>query len=163
MKPEISAVIRQDIELSQRGKDLWGRCPFHEERTPSFKVSLEHQRFHCFGCGVSGDVIEYVMRRRGIDFKQASELLKIRSFKPTREEIEKKRLVVRFREWCRLETLRILNEWRLLWEITQDIKSEEDMNLRAWAYHDMADLEGLLYILRDGTDEQRYGLYRKAV
>jgi len=112
---------------------------------------------------MSGDVIEYVMRRRGIDFKQASELLKIRSFKPTREEIEKKRLVVRFREWCRLETLRILNEWRLLWEITQDIKTEEDMNLRAWAYHDMADLEGLLYILRDGTDEQRYGLYRKAV
>ncbi len=163
-KPDIATIIGQDVELHQKGRDLWGRCPFHEDHDPSFKVSTERQRFKCFGCGMSGDVIEYVMKRRGLDFKAAVEILGIRNgeYRPDPEEKEKRKLMEAFRDWCRRETNRLLNEWRVLWEITQGIETEEDMNLRAWAYHDMADLEGKLHVFQRGTDEERYVLYRRA-
>ena len=46
-------------------------CPFHNEKTPSFKIYKNGTRYHCFGCGESGDVITFVMKYCGIDFKQA--------------------------------------------------------------------------------------------
>lgn len=165
LKPEIVSIIGRDVELHQKGKDLWGRCPFHSDTNPSFKVSPERQRFRCFGCGTSGDVLEYVMKQRGVDFKEAVEILGIGNggYRPDPREKEKKRLVEGFRDWSRRETNRLLNEWRLLWEITRGIKNDEDMDLRGWAYHDMSDLEGPLHILTRGTDEERYALYHESI
>jgi len=60
------------IELKPHGsRDLIGKCPFHEDKTPSFVVTPEKQLFHCMGCDAAGSVIDFVMRVDGIDFKEA--------------------------------------------------------------------------------------------
>ena len=68
-------IISQYLPLRRTGKNYVGLCPFHNEKTPSFTVSEEKQIFHCFGCGVGGDVFSFVMRQEGIDFKEALRIL----------------------------------------------------------------------------------------
>jgi DNA primase len=64
-------VTEHGIELKRRGKTLFGICPFHEEKTASFAISREAGLFHCFGCGVGGDVIGFVVRFHRISFRDA--------------------------------------------------------------------------------------------
>jgi len=64
------------VRLERRGKDHVGRCPFHEDGTPSLSVSAEKNLWRCFGCEAGGDVIAWVMRREGVSFRHAVELLK---------------------------------------------------------------------------------------
>ena len=71
-KPDIVGIIEEHgTSLRRAGRSLRGLCPFHEEKTPSFNVDPVKQVFHCFGCGASGDVITFVMKLRGLDFKAA--------------------------------------------------------------------------------------------
>jgi len=64
------------IELKPHGrKDLIGKCPFHEDETPSFVVSLDKNLFHCLGCDAAGSVIDLVMKLDGLDFKEAAQKL----------------------------------------------------------------------------------------
>ena len=69
--PVAEVVRRHGVELRGQGKRLTGRCPFHEDRTPSFCVYPETESFHCFGCGASGDVIDFVRRTQGLGFREA--------------------------------------------------------------------------------------------
>lgn len=62
-------------DLRRVGARYTGRCPFHEERTPSFSVSAEHKLYHCFGCGESGDAIGFVSATEALDFPGAVEFL----------------------------------------------------------------------------------------
>ena len=64
------------IELKKGGKDLLGRCPFHEDATASLVVTPGKNLWHCFGCGVGGGPIDWVMKRRGVSFRHAVELLR---------------------------------------------------------------------------------------
>jgi len=74
---DIVEVARRRVSgLEPKGSSLWACCPFHEERSPSFKVDARTQRFRCFGCGASGDAIDLVSRLDGSDFKEASETIK---------------------------------------------------------------------------------------
>lgn len=59
-------------DLRRRGPRLWGRCPFHSERTPSFSISLKNRLWYCFSCGVGGDAIALVMRLHRISFRDAA-------------------------------------------------------------------------------------------
>lgn len=80
-KPDIIHIIEQEgIEL-KRGKAL---CPFHAERTPSFMVNRDRQTFHCWGCGEHGDVISFIMKLKGIPFKDAFVYLGIKSGQPVK-------------------------------------------------------------------------------
>lgn len=65
----------QYIKLKRSGKDYSGLCPFHGEKTPSFHISRDKQLFHCFGCGASGNLVQFVMRMEGLDFVEALKLL----------------------------------------------------------------------------------------
>jgi len=67
-KNDIVSVIGSYIPLTKKGKNYWGRCPFHHEKTPSFAVNAPEQYYHCFGCGASGSVIRFVMEMENIDF-----------------------------------------------------------------------------------------------
>jgi len=58
-------------ELKRRGRLLAGVCPFHNERTPSFHIYPEENRFHCFGCSADGDAIDFIMRLKDLKFKEA--------------------------------------------------------------------------------------------
>ncbi len=64
-------LVSETVELRQRGQDFWGCCPFHGEKTPSFKVNPSTGLWHCFGCGDGGDVFSYVQRREGLEFPDA--------------------------------------------------------------------------------------------
>ena len=57
-------------ELRKMGKSFLARCPFHEEKTPSFHLYADSNRFHCFGCASSGDVIDLVQKILGLSFPQ---------------------------------------------------------------------------------------------
>ncbi len=68
-------IVGRAVPLKRAGSNYKGLCPFHSEKTPSFVVSESHQRFTCFGCGASGDVIEFMKRYYNMDFVQAVEKL----------------------------------------------------------------------------------------
>lgn len=72
---DIVQVIGKYLSLEKKGRNYWGSCPFHHEKTPSFSVNPESQFYHCFGCGVSGDVIKFVEEMESVDFLGAVRLL----------------------------------------------------------------------------------------
>ena len=72
---DIVDVISQYVILKRSGRNFFGLCPFHKEKSPSFSVSPDKQIFHCFGCGVGGNVIHFVSKIENINFKETLELL----------------------------------------------------------------------------------------
>lgn len=74
-KNDIVDVISRYVQLEQKGKNFWGRCPFHHEKTASFCVNSLDQFYHCFGCGTSGDVITFIEQIESLDFPDAVKLL----------------------------------------------------------------------------------------
>lgn len=68
---DIVAMIGAEVELKRVGARHRGLCPFHGEKTPSFYVSAEHQSYHCFGCGVSGDAFSFLMAQEKMSFPEA--------------------------------------------------------------------------------------------
>ncbi len=64
-------LVAETVELRQRGQEFWGCCPFHGEKTPSFKVNPATGLWHCFGCGEGGDVFSYVQKRENLEFPDA--------------------------------------------------------------------------------------------
>ncbi|MFC6288697.1 DNA primase [Levilactobacillus angrenensis] len=67
----IADVVGQYVQLKKSGKNLFGLCPFHEERTPSFSVSEDKQIFHCFSCGRGGNVFKFLMELEHVSFPEA--------------------------------------------------------------------------------------------
>ncbi|MGI6701392.1 MAG: DNA primase [Christensenellales bacterium] len=74
-KTDIHNIVSRYLPLKQKGRNMWGLCPFHHEKTPSFSVNTDGQFYHCFGCGASGDVIKFVMEVEGLDFMDAVKML----------------------------------------------------------------------------------------
>ena len=73
---DIVDVVSGYVRLSKRsGSNMFGLCPFHSEKTPSFSVSPDKQIYHCFGCGKGGGVINFIMEIENLDFRDAVELL----------------------------------------------------------------------------------------
>lgn len=72
---DIVDVISQYVVLKRSGRNFFGLCPFHREKSPSFSVSPDKQIFHCFGCGAGGNVIHFVSKIEGLDFRQTLESL----------------------------------------------------------------------------------------
>ena len=72
---DVVDVISQYVNLTRKGRNYFGLCPFHNVKSPSFSVSPDRQIFHCFGCGVGGNVYTFLMKIEGITFKEALEQL----------------------------------------------------------------------------------------
>jgi len=72
---DIIDVISSYVALKKRGKNYLGLCPFHQEKTPSFNVSPEKQMYHCFGCGVGGNVFTFIMEHDKVSFIEALKTL----------------------------------------------------------------------------------------
>lgn len=64
-------VVSPYVQLKKQGRNLFGKCPFHEERTPSFSVNEEKQIFHCFSCGRGGNAFSFLMEVENMSFPQA--------------------------------------------------------------------------------------------
>jgi len=72
---DIVDVISQYVVLKRSGRNYFGLCPFHKEKSPSFSVSPDKQIFHCFGCGVGGNVFHFISKIEGINFRESLEML----------------------------------------------------------------------------------------
>jgi len=72
---DIVDVISEYVKLDKKGKNYFGRCPFHNEKTASFSVEPVKQIFHCFGCSKGGNVIHFIMAIENLDFPEALKLL----------------------------------------------------------------------------------------
>jgi DNA primase len=72
-------LAERGIVLKRKGRHLFALCPFHEERTPSFVVTPHRGLYHCFGCGLGGDVIGFLIRYDRVSFIQAVRLLAARA------------------------------------------------------------------------------------
>ena len=64
-------LVGETVDLRQRGNEFWGCCPFHGEKSPSFKVNPQTGLWHCFGCSDGGDVFSYVQKRENLEFPDA--------------------------------------------------------------------------------------------
>ncbi len=75
MRNDITDVVSGYVNLKRRGRNMVGLCPFHGEKTPSFNVYTENGSFYCFGCGVGGDVISFIMKIENLDYVDAVKYL----------------------------------------------------------------------------------------
>lgn len=73
--PIVGVVERYGIQLKRQGREHIGLCPLHQEKTASFSVNADRGFYHCFGCGLHGDVIDFVQAIEGIEFREAVERL----------------------------------------------------------------------------------------
>src|SRR5258706_869976 len=74
-RTDIVQLVGRRVKLARKGRVFWGCCPFHNERTPSFKVETERRNYKCFGCGAGGDAFRWVMETEGLSFPEAVERL----------------------------------------------------------------------------------------
>ncbi len=96
---DIVQIIGERIQLNRSGSSLRGLCPFHSEKSPSFFVSEQFQRYKCFGCGETGDVFTFLEKYEGMTFSEALKFLadragiKLDSYKPSPEDDRHQRLL----------------------------------------------------------------------
>jgi DNA primase len=102
---DIVEVISAHTDLRRQGARYTGLCPFHEERTPSFSVEPTEKLYHCFGCGVGGDVIKFVEEKEGLGFAEAVEVLADRYGVELEREQEDPRAEAKRQRRRRLEQL----------------------------------------------------------
>ncbi|HEX5527774.1 MAG TPA: DNA primase [Solirubrobacterales bacterium] len=125
---DIVEVISVHTDLRRQGARYVGLCPFHEERTPSFSVEPQEKLYHCFGCGVGGDVIKFVEEKEGLGFAEAVEMLADRYGVELEREQEDPRAEARRRRRRRLEQLLERSAGfyaNYLWESSEAEKARE--------------------------------------
>jgi hypothetical protein len=162
-KPEIVSVLRDEgIELVRKGRNYWTLCPLHTEDTASFKVDPERQSFYCFGCHEHGDVIAFVMKHRGIAFKDALRLLGISEgglYKPNLGQKKKRDLLSNFRCWCQ-EYYAYLCKW-YLWLQTKKAMVTEEADIPWLFYHAESVWQYRMDILLGHDDKAKFELYEE--
>ena len=72
---DIVDIISQYVVLKRSGRNYFGLCPFHKEKSPSFSVSPDKQIFHCFGCGAGGNVFHFISKIENINFIESVQSL----------------------------------------------------------------------------------------
>ena len=92
-KNDIASVVSEFVELKPRGGRLWGHCPFHTDKTPSFSVTPDKQLFHCFSCKAGGSVIQFIMQAENLSYIDAVRRLAERAGMNMPEEIDDRKLI----------------------------------------------------------------------
>jgi hypothetical protein len=163
-KPDIEEVLMNEgLELKRRGNALWGRCPLHAERTPSFRVDLERQRYYCYGCTSHGDVISFIQKFKSLSFKEALGYLGItgKPTKPDVREVKKRELLKKFKHWCYTKHDSLCSLYRELQEIKALVRTEQDSESLADFYHQESSWMRQIEILQGSDDEAKFNLYKE--
>ncbi len=87
-KNDIVSVVSAYVPLRAKGRNLWGLCPFHNEKTPSFSVSPDKQMYYCFGCGAGGGTVQFVMDMEHLPYSEAINFLAQRAGMELPQEID---------------------------------------------------------------------------
>jgi len=74
-RTDLVQLVGRRVKLTRKGRVMWGCCPFHKEKSPSFKVENERRTYKCFGCGAGGDAFKWLMETEGLTFPESVERL----------------------------------------------------------------------------------------
>ena len=74
-RTDLVQLVGRRVKLIRKGRVMWGCCPFHAEKSPSFKVENERRAYKCFGCGAGGDAFKWLVETEGLSFPEAVEKL----------------------------------------------------------------------------------------
>jgi DNA primase len=74
-RTDLVKLVGRRVKLSRKGRVFWGLCPFHKEKSPSFKVENERRNYHCFGCGAGGSAFKWLQETEGLSFPEAVQRL----------------------------------------------------------------------------------------
>ena len=161
IKPDIlEALEREGLELHKAGSLYKALCPLHNESTPSFTVRQDKQSFCCYGCGKSGDIVDFIKYKYNMTFKEALDYLKIKGGQPGKDYNNKKDLLARFRKWERAQFLSLVKEYRdLIWEI-ENVKVDWELEVKYNYYHRLPVVEWQLDVLIEGSNEDKNKLRR---
>ena len=130
---DIVDIVSESVILKKSGRNFFGLCPFHSEKTPSFSVNPSKQIFHCFGCSAGGNVLTYVMKYHGLSFPEAARMIarKYNIAIETREiDPEKRRQIQLKEELFRLNN-RVMGYYHnCLKSGSQSVEAREYLNQR---------------------------------
>lgn len=168
-KPDIrSILVHEGVALKQRGRTFWACCPFHSEKTPSFKADPDRQTFYCFGCHESGDVIALVRKLHGLSFKDACSYLGLEKSRPDpaliAEYREKKELLAAFRQWekeHRDEIAEVLRRYHYYGAAYVEPFTENELQELAFLQEKIDYLKYVYEILCGKDDRLKYELFRE--
>ena len=166
---DLAQIVRESgVTLRSSGSRKVGRCPFHSEKTPSFYI-FQDQHFKCFGCGISGDCIDFVRKYYGLTFPEALKHLGLESGRITPEvkrDIKRRKrraeLVREFKNWLNRYTAHIGS---LIIETEALMRAgipREDLELYASLLHGLPVWHYHLSILTEGSDKEKFELYKEA-
>ena len=159
-----AVISRYGVELSRRGRNLVGLCPFHADKDPSFTV-FPDGRFKCFGCGEHGDAADFVQKAQGVDFKGALQILGIRPGRPVsakkiRTKKKRRTLISQFRAWEIYASDYAGTMVRCAHKVLSAIKDPGDLDLFAGIYHGLCQWQYDHDVLACGTDRDKFELWR---
>jgi hypothetical protein len=162
----VSVAESSGVELARRGTRHVGLCPFHAEKTPSFFV-FQDNHYKCFGCGASGDCIDFIQKLHGLSFKDALQFLGIEQGEITpkvKRDIERRKrraqLLKQFRDWEQRYGIYISDLWFETKKLMADGIPREDLDLYAPLFHMLPVWEYHRDILINCTDEEKFLLYK---
>lgn len=153
----LADIIARQVSLKSSGGKLKGRCPFHDEKTPSFFV--DQNRYYCFGCQARGDVFDYFMSMEGLTFPQAVERAASEAGYDLKELDPKEEEVLRQRE-ARRNSFYELNEEATLWfekhlegtegQVARSYLEGRGISKAFWEHYRLgyAPILGMLFVLR---------------
>jgi len=167
IKPDILQVIQgEGITIRRRGRDFWAPCPFHGEKTPSFKVSPERQSFYCFSCGGHGDVVDFIQRLRGLSYRQALGYLGMkpgRTYQPDPIIERRKKLRSAFETWRRRYYIALADDAIRLNELRILAEKKPPQGEAGWAYGEeiarLPEVDHKLDVLFENDPEGHFRLY----
>ena len=165
----VEVVQREGVELKFTGKRYFGCCPIHDEKTPSFMVDPCRQRFHCFGCGESGDIIAFIQKKHHVSYPGALKILGLSSGKITPDEmrhIAKQKAVAqkrrakeqRFKTWQIHYCSQIVKEMDIIEQAAKAL-TPDNFSIYAGILDDSARLEHEWQTLCFGDRRDRIALY----
>jgi len=162
-KPDIVKVVeREGVALKHNGGKFWGLCPFHSEKTPSFCIYADKQRFFCFGCGEGGDVIDFIRKLKQISFKDAIEYLGVNGNErrpPNRDELWKALERELFLKWQKSMQFELAETYRLYNRIISNIQTMDDVELCASLFHELSIIEHQMNLLAHGNEDDKRDLF----
>ena len=164
LKPNIVDIITSEgVILRQHGRIYTAFCPFSEEKTPSFTVYPEKQRFVCFGaCQKKGDVIAFIQELKHYSFREALGYLRIKGDSPggQKERETKRDLLARYKKWERERFLSLIREYKdLIWEI-ENVKLDWELEIKYKHYHRLPVVEWQLDVLIEGSSKDKFELFK---
>ena len=103
---DILDVVSEYVKLERKGKNYFGLCPFHREKTPSFSVDNTKQMFYCFGCGKGGSVIQFIQNAENLEYIEAIKFLadRVRITLPEGESEEEKKRAQKVQQIIKINT-----------------------------------------------------------